>query len=438
MGAAMARTVRDAKLETRTARAGLKAAGKPYWRAIEQGLHLGYRKGVTGGRWVLRQHVGGAKVYEVETIGTADDTLDPDGAAILSFAQAQAVARRRFVERKRIAAGLPAEAGPYRVRDAISDYLAWLDQNRKSGRDARQRAEALILPTLGAIECAKLTTKTLRDWLNGMKKEAPRLRTAKGKPQKHRDLAAEANPAEAERRRKASANRVLTILKAALNLAWREAPPKIASDDAWRRVQPFEEADAARVRYLTTAECTRLLNAADPEFRPLAQAALLTGCRFGELAALTVGDFNPDSGTLHIRTSKSGKGRHVVLTEEGTAFFRSLSAGRLATARMLSKADGGRWGKSHQGRPMRAACERAKIEPPANFHCLRHTYASLTVMGGAPLLVVARNLGHSDTRMVERHYGHMAASYVADAIRAAVPTFGIVADSNVVAIGGGQ
>ncbi len=55
-------------------------------------------------------------------------------------------------------------------------------------------------------------------------------------------------------------------------------------------------------------------------------------------------------------------------------------------------------------------------------------------MAGAPLMVVARNLGHADTRMVEKHYGHMSASYVADAIRAAVPRFGIET-GNVVAMG---
>jgi integrase len=64
---------------------------------------------------------------------------------------------------------------------------------------------------------------------------------------------------------------------------------------------------------------------------------------------------------------------------------------------------------------------------------MRHTWASLAVMNGAPLMVLARNLGHSDTRMVERHYGHLAPSYVADAIRAAAPRFGI-ALSNVVPI----
>ncbi len=55
----MARTVRDAKLETPTARRALKPSGKPYYRAISEGLHLGYRKGKAGGKWVMRRYVGG-------------------------------------------------------------------------------------------------------------------------------------------------------------------------------------------------------------------------------------------------------------------------------------------------------------------------------------------------------------------------------------------
>jgi hypothetical protein len=39
-------------------------------------------------------------------------------------------------------------------------------------------------------------------------------------------------------------------------------------------------------------------------------------------------------------------------------------------------------------------------------------------MTGAPLMVVAQVLGHSDTRMVERHHGHLAPSYVRDVVRA--------------------
>lgn len=91
---------------------------------------------------------------------------------------------------------------------------------------------------------------------------------------------------------------------------------------------------------------------------------------------------------------------------------------------MLVKA-GGRWQKTHQAKPMALACESARINPPASFHVLRHTYASLSIMNGAPLMVVAKNLGHVDTRMMEKHYGHLAPSYVAEAIRKAAPRFGI-------------
>ena len=52
-------------------------------------------------------------------------------------------------------------------------------------------------------------------------------------------------------------------------------------------------------------------------------------------------------------------------------------------------------------------------------------------MNGVPLLVVAKNLGHADTRMVEKHYGHLAPSYIADAIRAGAPKFGFKPDPTV-------
>jgi integrase len=367
----MARTVRDAALESRTARARLKPNGKPYYRSIDPGLHLGYRKGVAGGKWVMRWYVGEGD-YRLETVGLADDTADPDGVAVLDFKQAQGLIRQRHVELVRVAKGLPPQDGPYTVHTCVEEYLAFLEANRKSAKDARWRAEALILPELGNIACADLTPVRLRKWLAGAAAAAPRLRTRAGHDQQYRVI--DAGDEEQRRRRRATANRVLTILKAALNRAWREG--KIGSDDAWRRVEPFEEADAARVRYLSIDECRRLISAADGRFRDLVRAALLTGCRFGELASLQVRDFNPDAGTLHIRTSKSGRGRHVVLNDEGIELFAELSAGRRGVELLLRKADGDRWGKSNQTRPMADACAQAKIEPPANFHSLRHTYAS--------------------------------------------------------------
>jgi integrase len=189
------------------------------------------------------------------------------------------------------------------------------------------------------------------------------------------------------------------------------------------------------LRYFTKDEVTRLVNAAQGNFRDLVLAALHTGCRYGELGRLRGGDFNPDSGTVFVGQSKSGKARHVVLTDEGQRFFETLTAGRPGDALMLSHADGSGWGASHQIRPMAEACRAARIEPAAGFHILRHTAASHNVMSGVPLNVVAHNLGHADTRMTERHYSHLAPSYLAETIRKFAPTFGTAEDTNIVPIG---
>jgi len=422
----MAKTVRDTRLDTRTARTRLAARGKPYWRSIDPGTHLGYRKGKTGGKWLVRWYAGNGR-YQEEVIGPADDGADSDGIGILSFAQAQAQARQRAAGFAQSAVGMTPNLEQYTVADALHAYLLWMEQHRKSAADARNRAEAFILPTLGPLPIRRLTPALLRAWLATLASQPPRIRTRPGQAQRYRET--DHDP-DAARKRKATVNRILTTLKAALNLAWREG---LATDDsAWRKVQPFPQVDAARLRYLTVPECQRLINASSADLRDLIQAALATGCRHGELARLVVADFNPASGTVHIRQAKSGHGRHVVLTEEGITLFNRLATGRTADTLLLSPGDGLSWTHNRNQRPLRQACQNARIDPPISFHVLRHTYASLATMSGMPLLVLAQNLGHRDTRMVEKHYGHLAPSYVAETIRASAPRFGLAPPSNVV------
>jgi hypothetical protein len=51
-------------------------------------------------------------------------------------------------------------------------------------------------------------------------------------------------------------------------------------------------------------------------------------------------------------------------------------------------------------------------------------FCEKTRLDGVPLMVVAKNLGYTDTRMVEKHYGHLAPR-ICDAVRAGAPKFGI-------------
>jgi integrase len=333
----------------------------------------------------------------------------------------QALERVRELHRKNGAGGGDAPHGPYTVKQAITDYLAGHLEGKASENDTRKRLAAYLPAKLADKEIAELGRDEIVAWHRGLAKMAPRVRTARGAAtQKHREV--DLSDPEILRARQVSANRILGLLKAALNFAITHG--KASGDRApWRSVLPFRGVASARVRYLTVAEAKRLINAADPELRTLVQAALLTGARYQEIARLKVEDFNPDAGTLLIRQSKSGKSRHVVLTEEGAAFFGQLSAGRPSSAPMLGR----EWKPSAQNRGVAAACARAGIDPAVGVHTLRHTWASLAIMANVPLMVVARNLGHADTRMVEKNYAHLAPSYVAEEIRRGAPRFGIAA-----------
>ena len=411
----MARTVREANLQTPTARARLKRGRQPHWRALVPGeMHLGYQRWPEdhAGRWLLRRRVAGR--YTTMALGRADDA-----GGGLSYAQA--------VTQAQTAAGA-AQPTRLTVRKAMEIYIDYLGAQGRQTSGVVGRTAAHILPKLGDIEVARLTPALIRQWLAEMARTSAQMRSApNGRLNvRHHDPHDE----EAVRARRASANRVLNMLKAALNHAFDEQ--LVNDNSAWgRRVRPFPNAKAARARWLTVDEAQRLLNACPPDLRALVRGALETGARYGELQRLQCADFDPHSGTVHIRKSKSGKARHVVLTEQGAAFFTSLCLGRPVLDLCFTWADGRPWKKTDQQYPLRAACTAARIAPPITFHGLRHTWASLAVMGGVPLQIVAQNLGHVDTTMCQRHYAHLAPSYIAQAIRAGAPRYGAVPPSNV-------
>ncbi|MEI6559503.1 MAG: site-specific integrase [Rhodospirillaceae bacterium] len=422
----MARTVRNAKLDSRSARAKLPARREPYWVVVSKGCAVGYRKGTGGGTWVARFRDDAGKQH-YNALGAADDAMDADGGGLcITYAEAQRQADGWFKLAERGFEDDAPQSGPYTVKDALADYMtAYVRKGGKAADRMQWAIDALILPVLGDMQVLKLSRRRIESWHEGLAKAAPRLRTKPGSPQKFRKAG---DGPEAVRRRRSSANRVMTVLKAALNLAHQER--RVSSDDAWRSVKAFREADSARIRYLNDDEARRVVNHCPPEFRPMVQAALLTGCRYGELVALVVADYNADAGTIHVRISKSGKARHVVLTDEGRCFFDGAVAGKTGDALAFTKTDGSRWGTSHQQRPFKLACEGAKVGA-LTFHELRHSYATRLIMNGVPMAVVAAQLGHSDTRMVEKHYGHLAPSYIADTVRAAFGNMGVVPESNI-------
>ncbi|MFD1950666.1 tyrosine-type recombinase/integrase [Sphingomonas arantia] len=415
----MARTVKDAKLDTRAARDRLPVKAEPYWKMLNEGEHLGYYRGVRVAKWVARyRKPRAAGGYAKTTLAEADDDSDADGSKIMDYRQAQAAARAWF---ELVARGGPKQ-GPFTVGDALTEYLAKF--RGKSIVSTRSRVETVVRPDWDTVEVAQLTQKQVADWHRARAASPAKLRTGKfALKQNERETVTE----DAIRRRRSTANRDLTVLKAALNRAADERTG--LPTEAWRNVKPFANVDAAKLRYLSDEEVRLVVNAVDPVIRKLVQAALLTGARYGELTAAKVRDFDQQANALWLLDTKAGKPRIVYLEAEGVRLFKQLAHGREAGDLLLPRGDGKRWGHSQQTRYMKAACVAAKIEP-AGFHDLRRTYGARLALRGVPMAVIAEALGHADERITRKHYAHLSPSYVSDTVRQHAAGLGIVAEDD--------
>ncbi|MEZ0213595.1 MAG: tyrosine-type recombinase/integrase, partial [Xanthobacteraceae bacterium] len=312
-----------------------------------------------------------------------------------------------------------SDASPALTVNTILDryFEARAAEGMKSIYDAKSRAALHIRPKLGPLRISELTVDRVRKWRDGMATSGKRLRTGKHAKKANFKPLDPMDP-EATRRRRDTANRTLTTLKAALN--WARDHRLIDDDTAWRLVKPYRGTTAARVKFLALPDQQKLLDHAVGDIRDLVAAALMTGARFGELSRLTVRDFDVANGSVFIAESKSGKARHIPLPPGGRILIERLSAGRPGMAPLLTR-DGGVWKPATYQREFRAALKSAGI-PHLTLHELRHSYASTMVRAGVPLIVVGQALGHADARMVEKHYAHLAPSYAAEVIRSTAPS----------------
>lgn len=393
----MARRAADYALHSKTARAKLDPRPKPYYRQIAPGVTLGYLRRASGpGAWQVRELVGGD--YKYRTIGAADDVGGADGRDVLTFAQAQEKATRP-------APTVAPLAGKLTVGNALDAYLTTLAARSPHAKEARQRVDKWIRPTLGATRIDRLTKSQIEAWLAGMIREDTE------------------DDTDARRRSQDSANRVLTILKAALNQAFGDDANGIASDNAWRRIKSFRDVAGSREDQFEASQVRTLIAKAatfDKAFARLLEAGYLTGARMGELAALDVRDVDAARRTLTIRTGKTG-GRTVTLSDEGAQFLAGAAKKRPAAAPLFPRADGARWGKSQQARPFKRAALLAKLPASASFYTLRHSHISRAIEAGMPLSLIAENCGTS-LAMIQRNYAKVLARTRREVVQATAPT----------------
>ena len=393
----------------------------PYWWSIATSRHLGiYRPHAKVCTWTAR-YLPVDKLYKQKALGPALDA----GQGAMGFGVALRLAEAWFaapdvanmahtarpVERMTGVSFCPI-GDLYTVGHARADYTAWTKIAHSPGGHYNtlalinhHLADELLFVAADAVtphHLRRLAHRVLeRPPKFGFQRERPKVRLC--------DLTS-----EDLRRRKLTFNSLVTILRMALRLAWENG--HLDAERTWRCLRRLPVNHTPRRDFLDRPQCRRLLDECSPALRRLVMAALYTGCRIGELGQLRVEDVAYQIYGLRIPAFKRSPARFVFLPDEGMAFFQQCCVGRAPRDHVLLSESGRIWRRQHAG-PFRLAAARAGLPSTFVFHGLRHTYASDLICHGVPLEVVARQLGHADTRTVASTYGHLAERYREEMIR---------------------
>jgi integrase len=382
-------------LKSKTARRRLTVRSKPYFQTIGGGIQLGYRAGI--GKWLVRWWVDGREIQRALGV-YADDTSPADGSRILNFKQAEKAAQERASRKENLTLERMTVAACFKR------YAKSRDAEGKDTTDSWIRYRKWIKPDFAHKPVAKLTKAELVAWRD--------------------EVARHVKPA--------TVNRTLTIFKACLRFGIEELEIPMQGSPIWKALKPLAVDQRSRDRFLTPPELTRLANAAEKDLRSLVLAAAFTGARFGDLARMEVRDWNPDLEKIRIQNQKTNRPRFVRVHSQAVKFFNALTAGRKPGELMLTRSDGSPWRKNSYRRGLLEANRIASIDPPANFHAIRHSYASAMKRAGVDDTIIAAALGHASTRMVQEHYGHLEQSHVDDQIARHAPQLDVEFEDPVV------
>ena len=216
-------------------------------------------------------------------------------------------------------------------------------------------------------------------------------------------------------------NRYFAALRHILNLAIAES---YLVTNPVKGVRFFPE-PTGRLKFLAEGEIARLREYLSPEHWAVVAFSLETGLRLSEQFHARWDCLNTEQGILTIPLSKSGKTRHVILSESAIAIVGGLSSWTHSPFLFPSPLIPGQamQGRNFVVKIYEPALKQAGIEG-ATWHTLRHTFASRAVMAGVDIRSVQELMGHSTIIMTMR-YAHLSPSHLRTAVNKA--SLGVIA-----------
>jgi integrase len=413
----MPRKVKDRSLDSREGRARLKPRVMPYYKSLDKKLHLGYRrlKGKAGTWWA--RHYLGNQLYDVESVGIADDLSVADGIEILDFWQAQDKARQRMATRIQTGAG--ADGKIITVDLALDRYEA--DLKARSADTANvARVRVHLTDSLLSQPVALLDGANLQLWRNGLLKIME----------------------------PASVNRVCNAFRAALNLV-ADGSKGALSRSAWEfGLKGISDATEARNVVIPDSDVRRIVTEApkeSAEFGLFVEVAAVTGARPSQLGRILVRDLKKDH--LEMPSSRKGRGKKKIARRDVPISLELAKRLREAAAQakkheddpLLTKPTGEPWRKSDHSRLFRRTAKRANLDPKiVTIYALRHSNITRQLKANVPIRIVAV-LHDTSVQMIEKSYSGEIDKHVDQIVRPALfdmgPKFGVKPDRKIASIG---
>ena len=283
-----------------------------------------------------------------------------------------------------------AEVDPRKSRRTVAaEATAWLDAHTDWGTSTRNRNEGVVrnhvTPRWGKVQLGQITTESVQRWVSDMD----------GKPGTIRK----------------NAGVLSSILDHAVTMR------RLGANPCKGVVLPRQVKEQRR--YLSDTEVQKLVDAAgDHGFEVLVLA--YCGLRFGEFAALKVGNVNTARRRLLVEQSVTEVNGTMEWSDVKNHQRRSVPFPTFLDDQMQRQVDGrprdqllfpGKVGTPiRESNARRDWFDRAVRQADIGYitpHELRHTAASLAVRSGASVLAVQRMLGHASAAMTLDTYADL-------------------------------
>ncbi|WP_375287070.1 tyrosine-type recombinase/integrase [Sphingomonas sp.] len=280
------------------------------------------------------------------------------------------------------------------VNELSERYLAFVRANKKSHDIDERYLRLHLLPKFGRLHLDQLRQEEIIDWLNR--------KVMEGYSQ-------------------ATVNRWQVIFSYMLRLAkqWNVPGAEKNPLEGVRQKDPDNRIE----RFLKPDETKRLQKAVQESENPMLQyivaLLLLTGCRKRELLDGRWCDVDLQGKVWHLPSSKTGK-RDVLLPDEAIAVLRQVP--RFDDCPYIVPNPKTLEPFTSFFNSWDTARRRAGL-PELRVHDLRHSAASNLVNSGHSLFIVAKILGHAQTRTTER-YAHADRGVLLNAVNAAAKATG--------------